>query len=154
MYRLTHSLPYLLNRLGVRMGGLFTQKIAAFGLTLPMYRVLASLREQPDQKLGELADIASAEPSTMSRLIGSMADMQLVTRERLPGNERAVRINLTAKGRALAEQLVVEAQHYEDVAISHLPAEDVDKLKAVLADMYNMLDILEDELVRPSREAG
>ncbi|KKC23998.1 MarR family winged helix-turn-helix transcriptional regulator [Sphingomonas sp. SRS2] len=150
MYQLTNSLPYLLNRLGVRMGALFTQKIAAFGLTLPMYRVMASLLERPDQKLGELADVASAEPSTMSRLIGSMTDMKLVTRERLPGNERAVCINLTAKGQELAGQLVLEAQHYEDVAISHMPPGEVAKLKAVLGEMFKTLDILEEELVRPT----
>ena len=43
MYRLSNSLPYLLARLGVRMGELFVRVVRKEGLTLPMYRVLASL---------------------------------------------------------------------------------------------------------------
>jgi DNA-binding MarR family transcriptional regulator len=150
MYRLTASLPYLLNRLGVRMGMLFSQKIAAYGLTLPMYRVLAALRERPDQKLSSLAEMTTTELSTMSRLIGQMVAMKLVTRKRLPDNERVVEINLTRSGRELVEKLVLEAQHYEDVAISRMRPEDIDHFKSSLIAMYETLDILEAELVTPT----
>ncbi|MEN3385408.1 MAG: MarR family transcriptional regulator, organic hydroperoxide resistance regulator, partial [Hyphomicrobiales bacterium] len=46
MYRLSNSFPYLLNRVGVRMGELFSRRIAPFGVTLPMYRVMAALWEK------------------------------------------------------------------------------------------------------------
>jgi len=46
LYRLSNSFPYLLNRVGVRMGELFSRRIASFGVTLPMYRVLAALWEK------------------------------------------------------------------------------------------------------------
>src|SRR5580692_11082372 len=124
-------MPYLLNRLGVRMGVLFSRKIAPYGLTLPMYRVMASLIEQPNQKLGELAAMTSAELSTMSRLVGSMVGLGLVTRARLPNDERTVCINLTPKGRALTLRLMRDARHYEEVAISRLPPETVDRLKEI-----------------------
>jgi len=150
MYQLTTSMPYLLNRLGVRMGNLFSHKIAPYGLTLPMYRVLASLAEQPDQKLGDLAIMTSAELSTISRLIGTMVAKGLVTRERLPTNERTVRINLTPAGQELAVRLMREARHYEEVAISRLKDADVAKLKLLLTQIYNSLDILEAELVTPA----
>ena len=55
MYRLTEAFPYLLNRVGVRMGELFTRRLAAADLTLSMYRVLAALWEKDDQRLGDLA---------------------------------------------------------------------------------------------------
>ena len=147
MYRLTTSMPYLLNRLGVRMGALFSKRIAPYGLTLPMYRVLASLEEQPDQKLGDLAAMTTMELSTMSRLIGAMVAMELVTRERLPSDERTVRINLTEKGADISARLMREAQHYEDVAISTLAPREVETLKADLIRIYQSLDILEQEIV-------
>lgn len=150
MYRLTTSMPYLLNRLGVRLGNLFSRKIEPYGLTIPMYRVLASLVEQPAQKLGDLATMTSVELSTMSRLIGSMTAKGLVTRKRLPGNERTVSINLTPAGRDLAFQLMKEAQHYEEVVISHMNKTDVAKLKLLLSQIYDSLDILEAELVTPA----
>lgn len=155
MYRLSTSIPYLLNRLGVRLGALFTQRIAAYDLTLPMYRVLAALSEQPNRKLNELSAMTTIEMSTMSRLIGTMVTRGLVSRVRLPEDERTVRINLTEKGAGLAATLSREAQHYEDVAISTLRSREVDRLRADIVRIYDALDILEVELVAqaPSVEA-
>jgi MarR family transcriptional regulator, organic hydroperoxide resistance regulator len=147
MYRLTTSMPYLLNRLGVRLGMLFSRRIAPYGLTLPMYRVLAALVEVADQKLGDLSEMTTVDLSTMSRLIGSMVKMGLVSRVRLPTDERTVRINLTPKGTQLAARLMREAQHYEEVAISSLDASTVVKMKADLIRIYAALDVLEGELV-------
>src|ERR1700758_2017590 len=61
LYRLTNSLPYLLNRAGVRMGELFSRRIAGYDVTLPMYRVMAALWQQGDQRLGDLAAMTSLE---------------------------------------------------------------------------------------------
>jgi MarR family transcriptional regulator, organic hydroperoxide resistance regulator len=147
MYRLTTSMPYLLNRLGVRLGALFSRRISPYGLTLPMYRVLAALSEAANQRLGDLSAMTSIDLSTMSRLIGAMVKRGLVSRVRLPTDERTVRINLTPKGAELAIKLMREAQHYEEVAISSLKSSAVSKLKADLARIYDALDLLESELI-------
>ena len=146
-YKLTTSMPYLLARLGVRMGSLFSQRIATYGLTLPMYRVLAALSERPGQKLGELSAMTTVELSTMSRLIGTMATRDLVSRHRPPGNERAVQIDLTEHGAEMAVLLRGEAEHYEEVAVSKLDPSEIDRLKTTLAQMFDSLDVLEGELI-------
>ena len=147
MYKLTTSMPFLLARLGVRMGTLFSQRLAAYDLTLPMYRVLAALSERPDQKLGELSAMTTVELSTMSRLIGTMAARGLVSRHRPPGNERTVQINLTPRGAEMAELLRKEAEHYEEVAVSTLKPNEIDRLRRILIHIYASLDVLENELV-------
>lgn len=146
-YKLTTSMPYLLARLGVRMGSLFSQRIAAYDLTLPMYRVLAALAERPGQKLGDLSAMTTVELSTMSRLIGTMAARNLVSRRRPAGNERAVQIDLTEHGTEMAMLLRAEAEHYEEVAVSKLEPSEIDQLKSTLAQMFDSLDVLEGELV-------
>src|SRR5258708_37832304 len=98
------------------MGELFSRRIAPFGVTLPMYRVMAALWEKGDQRLSDLATVTTAEISTLSRLIGEMKRKGLVTRSRLEDNERTVGINLTAKGRALVEDRRPIAVHCEEVA--------------------------------------
>lgn len=147
MYKLTTSMPFLLARLGVRMGTLFSQRIAAYDLSLPMYRVLAALSERPSQKLGELSAMTTVELSTMSRLVGTMATRGLVSRHRPPGNERTVEINLTERGIEMAELLRKEAEHYEEVAVSTLKPNEIDRLKRVLTRIFASLDVLENELV-------
>lgn len=152
MYRLTDSLPYLLNRVGVRMGELFSRRIAGFDVTLPMYRVMAALWEQGDQRLGDLAFMTSIEISTLSRLIGAMKRKGLVSRKRLEDNARTVAINLTAKGKALVEELIPIAVKFEDVAVRELPKHGLSDLKTTLSQIYDSLGTLEPEIAAMETE--
>lgn len=146
MYRLSNSFPYLLNRVGVRMGELFSRRIASFGVTLPMYRVLAALWEKEDQRLSDLAAVTTAEISTLSRLVGEMKRKGLVTRSRLEDNGRTVAINLTSKGRSLVEELMPIAVHFEDVAVSNYSDEEISRLKIVFREIYESLGSIEPEI--------
>ena len=152
LYRLTDSLPYLLNRVGVRMGELFSRRIAGFGVTLPMYRVMAALWEQGDQRLGDLAFMTSIEISTLSRLIGSMKRKGLVSRKRLEDNARTVAINLTAKGRTLVEELIPIATHFEEVAVRDFAKQGLSDLKTTLSQIYDSLGTLEPEIAKMEAE--
>ncbi len=147
MYKLTDSFPYLLNRVGVRMGDLFSRRVASYGVTLPMYRVMASLWEVPGQRLNDLSTMTTVEISTLSRLIGTMEKMDLVSRSRLENNARTVQINLTKRGTKLAEELMPIAQHFEEVAVKKLSATNLKLLKKMLVDVYDRLDEIEQELV-------
>jgi MarR family transcriptional regulator, organic hydroperoxide resistance regulator len=146
LYRLTNSLPYLLNRVGVQMGELFSRRIASHDITLPMYRVMAALWEQGNQRLGDLAAMTSLEISTASRLIGAMKRKGLVSRKRLEDDARTVAINLTAKGKAMVEELIPVAMHFEEVAIRNLPNDGIVDLKRMLAQIHTDLDSIEPEI--------
>ncbi|SOE96009.1 transcriptional regulator, MarR family [Burkholderia sp. D7] len=152
MYKLTDSVPYLLNRVGVRMGDLFSRRIASYGVTLPMYRVMAALFELPDQRLNDLALMTTIEISTLSRLIGTMEKMRLVSRSRLENNARTVAIALTKEGETLVAQLMPIAQHFEEVAVSGLSKTMLTIFKKTLADVYSQLDTLESEIELPAAE--
>ncbi|TKC87927.1 MarR family transcriptional regulator [Trinickia terrae] len=152
MYKLTDSFPYVLNRVGVRMGDLFSRRIASYGVTLPMYRVMAALHEVPDQRLNDLSEMTTIELSTLSRLIGAMERDELVSRSRLENNARTVAINLTDRGEALFAELMPIAQHFEQVAVGGLSAAQLKQLKNMLAGVYQRLDALEQEL--DTRDAG
>ena len=117
MYRLRDAFPYLLNRVGVRMGELFSRRLEPYGVTLPMYRVMATLWEAGDRRLGELSEVTSIELSTLSRLVGTMMRKGLLSRKRPDANARTVEINLTTKGRALVEELIPQAKLHEDVGL-------------------------------------
>lgn len=139
MYRLTNSFPFLLARAGVRMGELFSAELRGIGLTLQMYRVLAALWERDGQRLSELADMIGSEISTLSRMIGAMRRRDLVSRERKTGDERSVRIALSAKGRKLVKSLIPRAQHYEALAVQGFTAAEVAALKQALQKILGSL---------------
>jgi DNA-binding MarR family transcriptional regulator len=146
LYRLTNSLPYMLNRVGVQMGELFSRRIASFGVTLPMYRVMAALWERGDQRLGDLAAMTTIEISTLSRLVGEMKRRGLVSRTRLKDNGRTVAINLAPRGRSLVEELIPIAIHFEEVAVRDFPSKNISDLKAVLEEIYQSLKSIEPEI--------
>ena len=147
MYRLSNSLPYLLARLGVRMGELFVRIVRNDGLTLPMYRVLAALAEQGRPlRLGELAALTSAEMSTLSRIVADMHREGIVSRERPPNDQRSVQVTLTPRGAALAARFMPVAAHYENVATGNMTARDAAALKATLVQLYENLDRLERDI--------
>lgn len=144
-YELTKSFPYALNRVGVRMGELFSRRLRKHGLTLPMYRVLAALRQRAPQRLGELGEIVSADTSTLSRLIGTMMRSRLVTRVRPEDNARTVQIALTEKGKALVEKLIPIAMKFEQVGVQSFTAQEAEWLRNALIQVYRNLDALEQE---------
>ena len=145
-YQFTTSFPYLVRRVGVRIGELFDRRIAAYGITVSMYRVLALLHERDGQQLGQLAGMTSIEVSTLSRLVGSMVRRGLITRRRPQSNGRIVEIALSAKGRGLLTELLPIGAHYERVAVAGLDPAAVAQIKAQLRVTYDNLDQLEQEL--------
>ena len=159
LYRLTDSFPYLLNRVGVRMGELFSRRIAPYDVTLPMYRVMAALWENGDQRLSDLSTVTTTEISTLSRLVGEMKRKGLVTRSRLEDNGRTVAINLTAKGKLLLDELMPIAIHFEEVAISNYTEAEISRLKIVFREIYQSLGSIEPEIeatkvaVKPKRKS-
>jgi MarR family transcriptional regulator, organic hydroperoxide resistance regulator len=147
MYRLSKSLPYLLARLGVRMGELFVRVARKEELTLPMYRVLAALAEQDRPlRLGELAAFTSVEMSTLSRLVANMHREGMVTRERPQNDQRSLQVTLTTRGAALASRFMPVSAHYENVATGNMTARDAAGLKLTLVQLYENLDRLEREV--------
>lgn len=148
-YRLTTSFPYIVRRLGLRIGELFDRAVAAYDVDVSMYRVMAALAEADGQQLGQLGAMTSIELSTLSRLIGTMAGKGLVTRRRPRGNGRIVEISLSAKGRKLVVELMPIAAHFEAAALGGFGAAEITRLKSQLEAAYSNLDKLEKELAAP-----
>lgn len=161
MYRLSNSFPYLLARLGIRMGALFEDVVKREGLTLQMYRVLAALSEEGRPlKLVELAALTSADVSTLSRVVADMGKKGILRRERPENDQRSLQVTLTAVGEELVARYAPVAAHYEEIAISSLSPAAAEQLKTTLVQLYANLDQLEREIhdgtidrlaTRPSR---
>ena len=82
--------------------------------------------------LGALAAAEQVRPPTMTRLIASMADADLVERETEAADRRVVRIRATAKGRRILEEgrdrrIAVIAE-----ALATLPSRDVSEIARAL----------------------
>jgi DNA-binding MarR family transcriptional regulator len=142
-FDLEQGFPYLLARAGTRMGQAFSQELRRFKLTLTEWRVCASLHHRPHQRLSQLAEHTSTEPSTLSRLVEGMLQRGLLVRDRSGDDARALALSLTDDGRELTLRIIPLAQLFERVALAGLSSTQADALRAMLRTVYDNLDLLD-----------
>lgn len=97
--------PYLLVRTVGRHTARLRRRLAAFGLTIVKMRTLGVLTVNDGVQIGELAMHAVVEQSTLSRALDGLERDGLVIRRVNPEDNRAVRVHITEKGRALFRKI-------------------------------------------------
>ncbi|MEQ9641662.1 MAG: MarR family transcriptional regulator [Alphaproteobacteria bacterium] len=150
-FDLADYVPYLLNRAGSRIADDFGQVARDEGLSLQMWRVLAVLHHREPRPVGEIAEWATIEVSTLSRILRTMENQRLVHRRRFAGDYRKVLVSRTHEGRAATEKLVPVALAFESLATAGFSAEEVETLKSLLRRLFDNLGDLER---MPATRAG
>ncbi len=134
---LGNYLPYLINRVGFALVQRFTaDALKAHELSIDMWRVLAVLSNNGGQRQVDLAGLTSIDASTMSRLVGRLVRIGLVTRSRSQQSNREVVVALSPKGRALVQRLIPIALKLEATASAGLSAKELAVVKRLLSRMY------------------
>jgi len=154
MKPLDDYLPYLLNRAGARIAASFTEVVRGYGITLPMWRVLAALGEAGGQRMGELARRTSMDASTLTRVIDGMEQRGIARRVREDGDARSVAVHATPEGGALTAKIIPLALTYEDVALAGFDAAEARLLKQMLVRVFENMDKLDDARAGLQRDAG
>ena len=109
---------------------LYRPILEPLGLTHPQYLVMLALWERSPLSLREVARLLSLEPATLSPLVKRLEAAGLVSRERHPGDDRALAITLTDRGRRLREQALQVPPQV--IARLGMPVEDLRALHAEL----------------------
>ena len=130
-------LPYLINRVGSVLAVRFTaERLAAQGLSIAMWRVLAVLSSNGGQRQIDLAELTSIDASTLSRLVTRLIRMRLVSRSRSRTSNREVLVRLSPKGRALLDRLIPAALGFEGIVSAGVARKDLAVVKRSLRRMY------------------
>ncbi len=130
-------LPYLVNRVGTVIAEQFgSEVLAAHGLSIAMWRVLAALAANGSLRQIDLAGFTSIDTSTLSRLVSRLVRAGLVRRDRSAHSDREVAVKLSVKGGALVARLIPPARQYEAAAIAGLSREELLVLKRCLRRAY------------------
>jgi len=135
-FNLADYLPYLVNRLGARLAAGFSEEVARFGVSLPEWRVLASLWPDHARAQIDLAALTAIDVSTLSRLLAAMERRGLVERTRSRDDARVVTVAASTKGREVTRSILPLALRYEALATGGLKPAEVDRLKALLTRVF------------------
>ncbi len=133
-------LLYLLAAASEAASAQFHAKVRAMGLRVPEWRVLACLSDQDGAMITQLARVALAEQSRLTRIIAQMEQRGLVTRRNDPEDGRRVRVFLTDDGRKLSAELVPLARHHEAALLKLLDTTEGAQLKPALKSLLAALD--------------
>lgn len=125
-------LLYLLARVSHVLSGEFHQQLRRRSVGVPVWRVLASLSGSRGETVTGLAEVCLLQQPTMTKLLDRMVRDGLVTRAQDARDRRVVRVALTSKGEALAEELIRAARQHEISVLARYPEMDSMRLKALL----------------------
>ncbi len=110
------------------------------GLTPSQASALAGVARMGSPTLGALAAREAVQPPSMTRIVGALEDLGLVTRVVDPSDRRVVRITITASGEAVLDHNRSLKNAFLTGRVASLDPSD----RAALADLTALLERLVD----------
>jgi DNA-binding MarR family transcriptional regulator len=99
--KLENQLCFSLYSASLAMTKLYKPLLAKLGLTYPQYLAMLVLWENDGLVVSEIGERLYLDSGTLTPLLKRLEAGGFITRQRDPGDERRVRVNLTLAGRAL-----------------------------------------------------
>jgi DNA-binding MarR family transcriptional regulator len=115
------------------------------GLTYPQYLVLSALWEEDGQTIGAIADRLALEPSTITPLVKRLEQSGFLDRQRNPGDERQVLVNLSQKGKRMREKTACLTQTLLEKSGMTVPE---------ILDLNRKVQALRDAMAKSQQDAS
>lgn len=131
-------LGHLLRRAHSRMQAGFAEQITGFGVTASEFALLCLVEANPGITLGQLAQAAALDKSTLSPAMQRLTERQLVERLPVSGDRRTQALRLSPAGIALLPALKACVGEYEDHMATPLTASERETLRGLLRKLSGL----------------
>lgn len=149
-YTMRNSVGYLMrmctNRVLPQMEALFADQ----ELTFSQWTTLVALQDGRIRTAGDLAHNICHDAGSLTRLVDEMERRGLVARGRSDTDRRVVTLSLTARGRALVEQLAPRVMHFWNGLLSGFSHAEVDTLINLLTRLVMLAEAQSEKRGRKS----
>lgn len=116
-----------------RIEGRLRDELRAHDSTLPRFDVLATLdRARDGLRMSELSAKLKVSNGNVTGIVERLVGEGMVERTAVAGDRRAMRVRLTAAGRARFADMASEHEAWVDGLLAPLTGEDLDRLTAIL----------------------
>ncbi len=148
-------LPFRLSRLAAEVStALASEYSEQYGLDIPEWRVIATLGFRATPCSAQfISQRTRTHKSTISRAVGSLIQRKLVERVENEEDRREFRLQMTAKGRTLYEDLIPQLLRKEQDMLSCLSAQERKEFAALLGKIENSLDLVQTSAEADAKEA-
>ena len=133
-------LPYRLSQLTSHVSETFAKVYQQqYQLSIPEWRILVNLAQQPASNAKELGECAAMDKSTVSRTLKILQEKEYVIKQPDSTDKRASVLSLSTEGLALYKELVPLAKAWEESLLTALTSQQYEGL-------MNTIDTLEQRL--------
>jgi DNA-binding MarR family transcriptional regulator len=140
-FDLESSIPYLIYRITSRLNQDIHVRLKPDGISLPRWRILASLKSKGRSTVKELATCTVMKHAVVSKVLKEMQDDGLITRAPSDLDQRSVIVDLTSQGEAAFEQARKIANVHRDIALDDLGPDEIQTLLRLLKHIQKNLGI-------------
>lgn len=120
----SESLGYLVSHLNIDLQNALDQKLKRYQLDIKLWPVLFALWQEEGITQTELSKRCDVANYTMTRILDQLQLQGFVTRHQEADNRRAFKIFLTNSGKALEQDLIVEAERVNEHFLENLSIEE------------------------------
>lgn len=133
------ALPIALLRARETVMARFRPMLAANGVTEQQWRVLRAIRENQNVDATKLSDWCCLLMPSLSRILRSMENEGLITRERAASDARRQTVELTEAGQALFEKIAPQSEAiYAEIEL----ALDNGRVSRMVGELQTMMSLL------------
>jgi len=136
-----YKLSVLSNRVSDAIARLYSDR---FGLTIPEWRIMAVLGQTPGLSARDVAVRTAMDKVQVSRAVASLVGAKRVIRDVDESDARVSRLSLSARGRAIYDEIVPLALHLEEVLLAAMTTEErrtLNRLMEKLTDRIGNLHV-------------
>ena len=136
-FQLTEFLPYRITRLAERvsrsLAGVYADR---FGISVPQWRVLATVHEFPGLAATVVAQRCNLDKVKVSRAVTALEQQGYLVRTRDDSDGRASHLHLSEEGSRLFSEIAPLAMEWEAELLADLGANE----RAAVADLLDRLE--------------
>lgn len=133
-------LAYLLAAASARVSAEFHAEVKRARLSVPEWRVLASLSDGQPLSVGDLAALVLAPQPTLTKIVKRMAREGLVRAQDDPVDRRRTLVRIAPEGRRRVAGLLNAAKRHEAERLASYAPGEVAKLKRLLKNLIGRSD--------------
>lgn len=137
-----NTLPFMMFRLTANLVGEANGDYSRFGLNVQGVRLLIVARQNPNIRVGELAEVTCVEGSTLSHMLRRMERDGLLERRRSKEDNRSVFIVLTARGNRVAEAVHEISMAHQQMLLNGLTVTEIKQFRAIVEKMGANIDAI------------
>ena len=135
------NIIYTIRRL-MQADELYSKELSkSYNISSTQLNCLVALYEKGPMPISRIAEVILVNASTVTGIIDRLEGKGVVKRSRISEDRRIIMIELTEKGRTLAEDAPPPIQHKIFEGLNRLTEEEVDEIAEVLIRLTHMLDV-------------